>query len=111
MRFFACELQPQGEPRKFRYRGLLAQGTNSAPEFNGRLVVSIDYLKRGQRGRYTLGEDKQVLVHVKHYERLDGVVELPADAHPQTLEARILTQDGKQVIAQCQKKIGESDVF
>lgn len=106
VRFVACELQPLGESRKFRYRGLLAQGINSAAEFNGKLVVSVDYMKRGQRNRFALGEDKPQLVHVKHYERLEGVIELPSDAQPQVLDARILSQDGKQVVAQCQKKVG-----
>ncbi|SFN12047.1 hypothetical protein SAMN05660284_00574 [Formivibrio citricus] len=106
LRFVACELQSLGDGRRFRYRGLLAQGFNSAAEFNGRLVVGVDYLKRGQRGRYVQGEDKPQPVHVKHYERLEGVIELPSDAQPQLLDARILSHDGKQVVAQCQKKVG-----
>ncbi|MDR3410321.1 MAG: hypothetical protein P4L87_05140 [Formivibrio sp.] len=105
VRLVACEMQLL-EAHQYRYRALLAQGFNSSMEFNGRLVVSVDYLRRGQRNSLVLGGDKPLPVRVRHYERVEGELTLPAEAVPQALDVRILSLDGHQVIAQCHKKIG-----
>ncbi len=105
VRLVACELQPL-EGRQYRYRALLAQGANSDAEFVGRLFVGVDYLRRGQRGRLVLGGEKPLPVRVRHYERVEGELTLPAEAVAQALDVRILSPDGRQVIAQCHKKMG-----
>lgn len=105
VRFVACELQAM-DNHKFRYRALLAQGINSAADFNGRLLVTVDYQQRGQRARHVLGQDKPLEVRVRHYERMEGELSLPAEAAPQALDIRVLSPDGRQVVAQCQKKTG-----
>lgn len=105
VRLVACEMQVF-EARRYRYRALLAQGFNSDAQFNGRLQISVDYLRRGQRGNVVLGSEKPLPVQIKHYERVEGALDLPADAIPQMLEVRLLSADGRQVIAQCRKKMG-----
>lgn len=105
VRLVACELQPV-EARQYRYRALLAQGFNGAAEFSGRVLVNVDYQRRGQRGRLTLGQDKPIPVLVKHYDRAEGELTLPSDAIPLSVDIRVLSLDGRQVVAQCQKKIG-----
>lgn len=105
VRLVACEMQVL-EARRYRYRALLAQGFNSDAQFNGRLQVSVDYLRRGQRGSVVLGGEKPLPVQIKHYERVEGELGLPAEAIPHMLEVRLLSADGRQVIAQCRKKMG-----
>ncbi len=105
VRLVACELQLL-DARRYRYRALLAQGASSDAEFNGRLSVGVDYLRRGQRGSVVLGDEKPLLVRIRHYERVEGELTLPAEAVAQALDVRILSSDGRQVIAQCHKKTG-----
>lgn len=107
VRLLACELQTV-DVRRFRYRALVAQGFNSDAEFAGKLLVTVEYVRRGQRGRVVLGEDKPLPVRVKHYERAEGELVLPADAVPQQLDIRILPENGRQALAQCRRKIGGS---
>lgn len=104
-RLISCDLQVQ-EGHKYRYRALLAQGINSATEFSGRLLVSVDYLRKGQHGRLVLGEEKPLPVKIKQYERMEGGIELPSEAIPQLISVQVLSADGHEVITQCQKKSG-----
>lgn len=106
LRFVACELQASDKAHEFRYRALLAQGATNSVELTGRLEISVDYIRKQKRTRMTLGTDKPIAVKIRHYERADGALTLPADAIPQALEMRVLSSDGRQVIAQCQKKMG-----
>lgn len=105
VRLLACELQPQ-EPGRFRYRALVAQGFNSDAEFLGRLVVAVEYVRRGQRGRVVLGEGSALPVRVRHYERTEGSISLPVDAVAQQLDIRVLAETGNRMMAQCRRKIG-----
>lgn len=106
IRVVACELQALGG-QKFRYRALFAQGADNAAEFTGQLVVGVDYLQRGQRGRFVVGEDKPQSLRVRHYERTEGELTLPANAVPQALDIRVLAPEGRRVVAQCHRKTGE----
>lgn len=104
IRLVACELQGL-DARRYRYRALLAQGANRDEEYRGRLIASVDFMQKGRRGRVASGEDKPLVVKVKHYERVEGEVILPADAYPQALDVRIVSMDGRMLAAQCHKKL------
>jgi hypothetical protein len=104
-RFAGCEWRAQGDNR-YRYRLLLAQGQNSAADYNGRVVVVVAYLLDKKLSRTVLGEDRPMPVKFRHYQRLEADLALPAGAQPQTLEARIMSPDGRQQVASCQKRIG-----
>ena len=109
VRLVACELQGL-EARRYRYRALLAQGINRDEEYRGRLIVGVDFVLKGKRGRVAVGEDKPLTVQVKHYERVEGEVSLPADARPQALDVRIVSMDGRTLVAQCHKKLESQNV-
>ena len=99
--FVACELQLEA-PDRARYRLLLAQGTDKTTELSGRLLLSLQYKDGGKMQRL-----QQDAVHkVKHYQRLEGELALPASATgPMQLDVRFVETDGAKVLASCQKKI------
>lgn len=109
VRLVACELQAV-DARRYRYRALLAQGLNRDEEYQGRLIVAVDYTLKGKRGRVSVGEEKPVTVQIKHYERIDGVITMPADAQPQALDVRIVSANGQTLAAQCRKKLESRNV-
>ena len=105
VRFVACELR-NIEKNRYRYSALVAQGLNRAAEFSGRLLLNVDYAHGAQRGRLTLGKDTAIPLVFKHYERAEGEVVIPLEHVPTSMEIRVLSSDGRKVVAQCQKKLG-----
>ncbi|WP_035060079.1 DUF6776 family protein [Andreprevotia chitinilytica] len=101
--FAGCELQPGDTQNRWRWRLLAVQGVDRASEFSGQLEVTVSYQVSGKRSKVDV---KPQLVRFRHYGRLEGDVDLPANAKPEGLEARLMIDGQKQVAASCTKKPG-----
>jgi septal ring factor EnvC (AmiA/AmiB activator) len=103
--FVACELQAD-TPERWRYRLLLVQGTDKTTELAGRLMLNLQYSDAGKKQRLAHGSENDAVMKVKHYQRLEGELTLPATASgPMLLDVRFVEAAGGKVLATCQKKI------
>ncbi|MGE5470174.1 MAG: DUF6776 family protein [Bacteroidota bacterium] len=83
---------------RYRYRLLLAfQPSRQAPDFHGRLQLAVAYSLAGHEQQRLLPDKPEAgadyLVDLKHFQRREGVIELPPDAAIKSIEARILLGD------------------
>lgn len=74
---------------QLRWQVLVIQSARNAPEFNGRLELVLSGLQDGKPWTYTPPAQTQPL-QVKQYRRLEGVIDLPANAVVKTVTARVL---------------------
>ena len=103
--FVACDVQAD-TPERWRYRLLLVQGTDKTTELAGRLMLNLQYTDAGKKQRLVQGSERDPVTKVKHYQRLEGELALPATASgPMLLEVRFVDADSGKVLATCQKKI------
>lgn len=100
--FASCEFEAGGN-NLWHYRLTVVQGVDRAPEFDG--VLNIVALNK-PGGKTVRIEFPEQAVRVKHYQRLEGDVTLPAGAKPEAFVATLGVKDAKTTLAQCQKKPG-----
>jgi len=90
-------LTPEASGR-YRYRLLLAfQPSKQSPDFHGRLQLAVTFALSGKVQQLVLPDNRESAadyqIDLKHFLRREGVVELPAGAVIQSIEARILLGD------------------
>ena len=74
---------------QLRWQVLVIQPTKNAPDFNGKLDVTINGLLAGKPWTTTLPGGAQVL-QFKQYRRVEGVLDLPPQAVVKTVTAKIV---------------------
>jgi hypothetical protein len=74
---------------KLKWQVLVMQPGRNAPEFKGKLDVSITGLKAGKPWSATLPTGPQEL-QFKQYRRVEGVLDLPQEAVPDTVSAKVM---------------------
>lgn len=74
---------------QLRWQVLVIQASRDAPDFQGRLEVVLAGTRDGQPWSQALGEKGQPL-QLRQYRRLEGLVDLPANAVVKTVTARVL---------------------
>jgi hypothetical protein len=79
-------------PGQLRYQLLLMQRGRSAPEFRGAVQLTFAGTLDGRPWTMTSGEPKAL--GVKQYARVEGVVELPAQAVVQTVQVKVSDNHG-----------------
>ncbi len=84
--------------QNFRYRVLISfHSGKQAPEFRGRLEFLVTFVQRGKSQEMVIPSRRErtgeFQVEVKNLLRKEGSFELPAGAHLQSVEARVLQGD------------------
>lgn len=74
---------------QLRWQVLVIQATRNAPEFNGRLELVLAGTQDGKPWTQSQPAPGQPL-QVKQYRRIEGVLDLPANAVVKTVTARVL---------------------
>ncbi|KPC50834.1 hypothetical protein WG78_16110 [Amantichitinum ursilacus] len=100
--FALCEFDAAGKGL-WHYRLLVVQGVNQAPEFDGQLTLTALTKNNGKTARTEMPSQP---VRVKHYQRFEGDLTLPAGVEPDAFEATLGIKDTRASLAQCQKKPG-----
>lgn len=84
-------------PGQLRYRLLAMQGGRAARDFSGSLQLAVTVSLQGQESVLLYPEQKSAQaasfkLQFRHYQRVDGVLTLPAGATVKKVEARVLEQ-------------------
>ena len=84
-------------PGQLRYRLLVMQGGRELRDFSGALQLAVTISVAGQKSVLLYPEEKSAqaasfTLQFKHYQRVDGVLTLPAGATVEKVEARVLQQ-------------------
>ena len=74
---------------QLRWQVLVIQPVKNAPDFNGKLDVTINGLVAGKPWTATLPNGAQLL-QFKQYRRMEGVLDLPAQAVVKTVTAKVV---------------------
>lgn len=82
-------------PDKLRYRLLVLQGGSGKQRFAGELQLVVTFEQNGQTQSLTFpndqsGDHEKFKIGFRHYQRLEGVLTLPAGAKAKTVQARVL---------------------
>lgn len=82
-------------PARLRYQALLMQAVGRSGEVRGRYELTLTGLQDGRPWTLTIGNKANQTIEMKQYQRLEGVVDLPAGAVVKQLEIRVLDTSGK----------------
>ncbi len=77
-----------GGGAQIKWQALVIQPTKNAPEFNGKIELTLGGTQAGKPWAMPLPGGAQAL-QVKQYRRLEGVVDLPAQVVVKTLSAKV----------------------
>ncbi len=92
-------IEPNGNPGQYRYRMLAAaQGGKKDREFRGSVQLIVSLQQEGKSAMMTLPAPSDPArsrfnINFKHFQRIDGIFQVPAEARVTSVEAR-LVQDG-----------------
>lgn len=92
-------VEPNGAPGRYRYRLLAAaQGGKKDREFRGSVQLVISMQREGKGAMMILPEQndparQQYNINFKHFQRVEGVFQIPMGARILSVEARLI-QDG-----------------
>jgi hypothetical protein len=81
------------QPGQMRYQLLIMQNGRTQPEFRGRYEIRLVGTLDGRPWSQTRAEGARAVV-VKHYKRVQGVIDFPPTAVVQQLEVRVTDADG-----------------
>lgn len=92
---------PDGEQR-YRYRALLAfQSGKQAPEFRGRLQISVVFSLAGKRQEMMIPDKREFAgefqIEVRNFLRKEGAFEIPLGARLEAVEVRVFQGDTLKV--------------
>ncbi|WP_243656844.1 DUF6776 family protein [Paucimonas lemoignei] len=95
-------------PNQLKYRLLVMQGGKGERNFVGNLQLTVNVVREGKNAMMIFpdnksGETEKFKLTFQHYQRLEGVLNLPEGATVQTVQARILEKG--QVRAQQSAKL------
>lgn len=74
---------------RLKWQVLLVQATKNAPEFNGKLELTLNGLENGKPWTLSLPGGPQA-VQLRQYRRLEGMIDLPPQTVVKTLTVRVL---------------------
>jgi hypothetical protein len=74
---------------QLKWQVLVIQAVKNAPEFHGRLEVSLSGSQDGKPWRMALPEGPQLL-QFRQYRRVEGMIDLPANAVVKNVSARVV---------------------
>lgn len=82
-------------PNQLKYRLLVMQGGKGERNFVGNLQLTVNMVREGKNAMMIFpdnktGETEKFKLTFQHYQRLEGVLNLPEGATVQTVQARIL---------------------
>ena len=87
------QVQPDG-PGRLRYQALLMQAVGRSGEVKGRYELALTGLQEGRAWTLTVNKATQS-IQMKQYQRLEGVIDLPAGVVVKQLEIKVLDTAGK----------------
>lgn len=78
---------------QMRFQLLVMQSGRTAPEFNGRYELTLSGMRNGQAWTQPMPGGARSL-QFKHYRRVEGVIDFPADAVVKILQVRVTDAAG-----------------
>ncbi|MCL4736914.1 MAG: hypothetical protein KJZ81_01765 [Burkholderiaceae bacterium] len=85
-------------PGQLRYQMLVMQPARAAPPFSGRYEILLGGTQAGKPWRMTLPEGARPLA-LQRYVRVEGLIDHPVSAVLQTMQARVLDDAGRVLVA------------
>lgn len=82
-----------GEPGQMRYQLLIMQNGRAQPEFRGRYDIRLTGSLNGKAWSQSLPDSGRAVV-IKHYKRVQGVIDFPPGAVVQRLDVRVIDANG-----------------
>jgi hypothetical protein len=98
-------LQPEGAPAQWRYRLLLQQAGKADVDFSGSVQLQVNLLQSGRAMTVQFPDAvqgdaaRQFELSFRHYQRVEGVITLPAAATARSVLVRVVS-GGRTVVQQ-----------